>query len=37
MEGTRRGGESARKIIDWGPRTGHRNGRLHSKGRVQEE
>jgi hypothetical protein len=34
MEGTRRGRESARKIFERGARSGRRNTRLHSEGRV---
>jgi hypothetical protein len=37
MERTRRGRESARKIFERGARSGQRNARLHSEGRVQEE
>jgi hypothetical protein len=37
MEGTRRGGESARKIFQRGARNGQKNARLHSDGRVYEE
>jgi hypothetical protein len=37
MEGTRRGRESARKILERGARSGQRNARLHSEGRLQEE
>jgi hypothetical protein len=37
MAETRRGKESARKIFEMGPRSEQRNGRLHSKGRVQDE
>jgi hypothetical protein len=31
------GRESARKIFEMGVRSGQRNDRLHSEGRVQEE
>jgi hypothetical protein len=34
MEGTRIGRESARKIFERGARSGQRNVRLHSEGRV---
>jgi hypothetical protein len=34
MEGTRRGRESARKIFERGARSGQRNAKLHSEGRV---
>jgi hypothetical protein len=37
MKGTRKGRESSRKIFDWGLRSGQRNARLHSEGRMQEE
>jgi hypothetical protein len=37
MERTRGGRENARKIIGMGARSGQRNARLHSKGRVQKE
>jgi hypothetical protein len=37
MEGTRRGRESARKIFEKGARSGQRNARLGSEGRVEEE
>jgi hypothetical protein len=37
MEGTRRDRESARKIFERGDRSGQRNARLHSEGRVEEE
>jgi hypothetical protein len=37
MEGTRGDRESARKIFERGARSGQRNARLHSEGRVQEE
>jgi hypothetical protein len=37
MEGTRRGRESARKIFEMGARSGQRNAKLLSEGRVQEE
>jgi hypothetical protein len=37
MKGTRRGRKSARKIFEKGARSGERNARLHSEGRVQEE
>jgi hypothetical protein len=35
--GTRGGRASARKIFDMGARSGQRNARLHSEGRVQEK
>jgi hypothetical protein len=34
MEGTKRGRENARKIFERGARSGQRNTRLHSEGRV---
>jgi hypothetical protein len=34
MEGTRRGRESARKTFEKGARSGQRNARLDSEGRV---
>jgi hypothetical protein len=37
MERTRGGRENARKIIEMGARSGQRNARLHSNGRVQKE
>jgi hypothetical protein len=37
MEGTGEGGESAREIFEMGARSGERNARIHSEGRVQEE
>jgi hypothetical protein len=37
MEGTRGGGENVRKIFEMGARSGQRNARLRSEGRVQEE
>jgi hypothetical protein len=37
MEGTGRGIESARKIFERGARSGQRNARLPSEGRVQEQ
>jgi hypothetical protein len=37
MEGTRRGRESARKIFERDARSGQRNARLHSEGRIQKE
>jgi hypothetical protein len=37
MEGTGGGGESAREIFEMGARSGQRNTRVHSEGRVQEE
>jgi hypothetical protein len=35
--GTRRGRESARKIFERDARSGQRNARLHSEGRIQKE
>jgi hypothetical protein len=35
MEGTRRGKESGRKIFQRGARSGQKNIRLHSEGRVR--
>jgi hypothetical protein len=37
MERTRRGRESARKIFERDARSGQRNARLHSEGRIQKE
>jgi hypothetical protein len=37
MEGTGRGGESARIIFEKVARSRQRNARLYSEGRVQEE
>jgi hypothetical protein len=37
MEGTGGGGEGAREIFEMGARSGQRNTRVHSEGRVQEE
>jgi hypothetical protein len=37
MEGTGGGGESAREIFEMGARSGERNTKVHSEGRVQEE
>jgi hypothetical protein len=37
MEGTGGGGESAREIFEMRARSGQRNTRVHSEGRVQEE
>jgi hypothetical protein len=37
IEGTRGDREIARKIFEMGAKSGHRNARLHSEGRVQEE
>jgi hypothetical protein len=37
MEGTGGGGESAREIFEMGARSGQRNTRVYSEGRVQEE
>jgi hypothetical protein len=37
MEGTRGARDSGRKIFERGARSGERNARLHSEGRVQEE
>jgi hypothetical protein len=37
MEGTEGRGESAREIFEIGARSGKRNTRVHSEGRVQEE
>jgi hypothetical protein len=37
MEGTGGGGESTREIFEMGARSGQRNTRVHSEGRVQAE
>jgi hypothetical protein len=37
MEGTRGSRERARKIFEMDARSGQRNARLHSEGRVQKE
>jgi hypothetical protein len=37
MEGTRSGRESVRKIFESVSRSGQRNARLHTEGRVEEE
>jgi hypothetical protein len=37
VERTGGGGESAREISEMGARSGQRNTRVHSEGRVQEE
>ncbi|KAH0814781.1 hypothetical protein GEV33_008010 [Tenebrio molitor] len=37
MEGTGGGGESAREIFEMGAKSGQRNTRVHSEGRLQEE
>jgi hypothetical protein len=37
MERTGAGRESAREIFEMGARSGQRNTRVHSEGRVQEE
>jgi hypothetical protein len=37
MEGTRESRETARKIFEMGARSGQKNTRVHSEGRVQKE
>jgi hypothetical protein len=37
MEGTGGGGESAREIFEMDARSGQRNTRVHSEGRLQKE
>jgi hypothetical protein len=37
MEGTRRGRESVRKFFKRVSRSGQKNTRLHTEGRVEEE